>query len=150
MIIAIDLDGTLAQEGEWQGQHHIGEPFPGAVEFCRALVDGGHALILHTRRVAGDRDPRYDEGLSVSARADIVERWLLYHAFPPMGIWVQRGKPGADLFLDDRALRLEPARGTFVGSYDAALHGIGLLMWERERARLAAERAQDKLPGVEP
>jgi hypothetical protein len=26
--IGIDLDGTLAFRGEWQGHNHIGEPIP--------------------------------------------------------------------------------------------------------------------------
>ena len=97
--ICIDLDGTLAEYHGWDGEWtEIGEPLPGAWEFCRALRQAGWRIIIHTCR--GD--------------LDAVRDWLDANTIAYDGINAtdhnaegSSEKPIADVYLDDRAVRFE-------------------------------------------
>jgi len=108
--ICIDLDGTLAEYHGWTGAFApIGEPLPGAWEFCRALRAAGWRIIIHTCR--GD--------------LDAVRDWLDANTIAYDGINAtdhnaegSSEKPIADVYLDDRAVRFE-------GDFSRALRQIG-------------------------
>jgi 5'(3')-deoxyribonucleotidase len=100
-IIAIDLDGVLADYSKgWQGVDNIGDPLPGAVESLKELAED-YDLIIHTTRTSPDVNKAYNSTMLTMFVAD----WLQKHKFPPMKIWTGKGKPIADVYIDDRALR---------------------------------------------
>lgn len=47
MRVAVDFDGTIAQEGHWP---QIGKPIPGAIETVKRILQAGHDVYLWTAR----------------------------------------------------------------------------------------------------
>lgn len=89
-LIAVDLDGTLCN-GEWWGAHHTDpEPNLEMIEKIRALYFKGAHIIIYTAR----RPDSYAQ----------THAWLIKHHVPFHGITMTY-KPGADLYIDDKALR---------------------------------------------
>lgn len=89
-IVAVDVDGVLAQHVHPFDPDAIGPPFDGAAAFTRTLGRGAWVLI-HTCR------PR-----------DVVEPWLKKHSIWFDGIWDGGGKPNVAAFIDDRAIACAP------------------------------------------
>jgi uncharacterized HAD superfamily protein len=87
-LIAIDLDGTLC-EGEFWGD---GDPLP-----IKRMVDkvwewyrGGAHIIIYTARQA--------------RHYPVTHAWLIKNEIPFHGIAMIM-KPGADVYIDDKAIR---------------------------------------------
>lgn len=47
----VDLDGTLARYGRWQGADHVGEPIAPMCDRVRALIADGKEVRIFTARV---------------------------------------------------------------------------------------------------
>jgi len=117
MIVAVDFDGTIVEEGS--------SPLKvrdGAVTALRRLASAGHRLILHTCRLT-DPDAAADaEGRSYADAAEQAEgrareaEMLTFLAETGLDRilvpWRGRGKPPADLYVDDRALQGRIGRPT--------------------------------------
>lgn len=89
-LIAVDLDGTLCTGEFW------GEGEPEVIGEMAALVinlyhKGAHIIIYTARQAKYYRD---------------THAWLLKNGIPFHGIAMQM-KPGADLYIDDKALHVE-------------------------------------------
>ncbi len=109
MIIAIDLDGTLAEYHGFQGLEHIGAPLTGAVAACKVLAAAGHSLMVFSCRTCdaptiGPSSIRNEREVAAAA----IAKWLAGNGFPQMSVWTGDGKPFADVYIDDRALRVAP------------------------------------------
>lgn len=89
-LIAIDLDGTLC-EGQFWGE---GEPKPieEMIAYVKQLYIKGAHIIIYTARQTG----YYTQ----------THAWLIKHSVPFHGITMQM-KPGADIYIDDKALHPE-------------------------------------------
>jgi hypothetical protein len=48
--IGFDLDGTLAEYGEWQGPTHIGKPIPSMIVRVKNYLDNGYEVRIMTAR----------------------------------------------------------------------------------------------------
>jgi hypothetical protein len=107
--ICIDLDGTIAQYTEWQGEDHFGDPIPGVQAALRQLKEGGWTIIVYTTRAARCK----------------IEAYLLEHEIPfdyinenpnqpPDAVG---GKLFAHVYVDDRGLR-------FNGDWEQTLQDI--------------------------
>lgn len=94
-IIAIDLDGTLAK-GEYWGGDIEPQPVPEMIELLRELHLKRAFIIIYTARM-GELYPQ-------------THAWLVKHLVPFHGICMQM-KPGADIYLDDKALNIEDIIG---------------------------------------
>lgn len=89
-LIAVDMDGTLCV-GEYWGRPEDTEPVPNEkiAELVRRLyMEGGH-IVLYTAR-----QPR----MYATTHA-----WLVKHHVPFHGICMTM-KPGADLYIEDKAI----------------------------------------------
>lgn len=101
---AVDLDGVLASWGEWKGWEHIGEPIPGALEFMEWLGSFCRITILTSRTCpTGSPTPRRLELVGTQ-----IKLWLDKHGFPYDEIWIERSKPIANFYIDDRAVPCRP------------------------------------------
>lgn len=89
-LIAVDLDGVLAQ-GEFWGE---GDPMPqkDMRDFLWSIYKKGAHIIIYTAR-----QPRYYPE---------THAWLLKNEIPFHGIAMCM-KPGADLYIDDKAMHPE-------------------------------------------
>jgi capsule biosynthesis phosphatase len=98
--IAVDLDGTLAsQDGGWRGFQYIGPPIMSVVRELRKEKKAGARIVLHTCRVTTLDNKVNPESL------DTIRDWLKKHRVPVDEIWMGTGKPWADAYWDDKAVR---------------------------------------------
>jgi len=106
--VCIDLDGTLAKYDGWKGVHSIGEPFPFAKEWLED-VSTRYRIVIHTCRtnlqmngkelVGSDQD-------KISQLVNIVKGWFHKHDLRYDHIWCEIGKPPAEYYIDDRAIKV--------------------------------------------
>ncbi len=86
--IMIDLDGVISTE-ERTFERALAKPLPGAREALQRLRAAGHTIIIYT----GRGWPEYR----------MTRQWLDDHGMVYDAIHM--GKPIADVWIDDRALR---------------------------------------------
>lgn len=98
--IAVDLDGTLAQYGEWKGDDVIGDPIPAMVSRLEKEESDGATIVVFTTR--GD----------VPARIKPVKAWLKEHGLPAWEV-TNIKKPTYTEMWDDRARRVQKNTGRF-------------------------------------
>lgn len=116
--ICLDVDGVLADDtsGLPYGDR---SPYPWAAALLGRLAAAGHELVYCTARYMskcdGDQKRAHDLG-----HRELCE-WLKRHDFPPGEVYL--GKPAAEIYLDDRACRVESNRG--IDSWDNLLRLLG-------------------------
>lgn len=95
-VFCFDLDGTLCTNTH--GDYESAQPFPWAVERVNALAAAGHRIVVFTARgsTTGVDWRELTEGQ--------LRRWGV--AFDELRL----GKPGADVYVDDRALHTDAWR----------------------------------------
>ena len=94
--LAVDLDGTLAQD-VWSPttyKNPIGPPIPGNLVKLQAAVAQGYKIVIHTARPSSDYEA--------------IETWLLEHGIPFRSIVT--GKVLAYRYVDDRAINADAER----------------------------------------
>jgi hypothetical protein len=100
-IIALDYDGTIVTNS-WP-EH--GKPLPDAARSIKKLLND-FDIIIHTCRIApygvhGEKRSPIDVAKEVKA----IDRKLKSMGLPTMEIHQDPWKPGADIYLDDKAMR---------------------------------------------
>ncbi len=127
MRICIDLDGVICSLRRPEQKYAELEPVPGAVEKLRALRAAGHFIIIFTARHM--KTCGGNVGQVVARQGAVTLEWLTRH-----GIEYDEfhfGKPHADVYIDDNALR-------FTGWEQIAVDGWTLP--QRTEGKLAEER----------
>lgn len=107
MRICIDLDGTILEfswdRWEKEGQKYWDVPKDKAVETLHILRAMGHYLVIYTSRILTEINPGYTRQELI----ENVEHALKRYNIPYDEIWTEKGKPIADLYIDDRGYRFE-------------------------------------------
>lgn len=101
MRICIDLDGVVCHLRRPEQSYADVEPMPGAVAKLRTLRAHGHYVILYTARHMKTCDGNV--GKVIARVGAITLAWLDKHGVEYDEIHF--GKPWADLYLDDNAVR---------------------------------------------
>lgn len=101
MRICIDLDGVISQLKQAGETYADVVPVPGAVEKLRALRAAGHTVIIHTARHM--KTCQGNVGQVVARVGTLTLEWLARHGVEYDEIYF--GKPWADVYIDDNALR---------------------------------------------
>jgi hypothetical protein len=113
--IAVDFDGVLhGYRDGWRDGAIYDAPVDGAASSLRRLRKHGYRVLVHSTR-ANDVIHRLR-----------MEDWLKHHEIPFDEIWCEPGKPIAEFYIDDRAIRFT--------SWDDALRAV--LSSPSEQARL--------------
>ncbi len=86
--IMVDLDGVICTEEVFHDRP-LATPIDGAREALRKLRAAGHVVVIYTARSWGEYR--------------ITKHWLDQHGFEYDGLHM--GKPVADVWIDDRAVR---------------------------------------------
>lgn len=89
-VVAVDLDGTLCA-GEFWGEGEP-EPIQPMIDKLWGWYKAGAHVIIYTAR-----QPEYYA---------VTHAWLIKHKVPFHGIAMLM-KPGADVYIDDKALNVE-------------------------------------------
>lgn len=98
--IGVDLDGTLAKYGSWQGDTVIGEPVPAMVERVKQWLSEGKTVKIFTARAA-----------NMSAEAQqAIQTWSLEHIGQVLPITCEKD-PGMTELWDDKAVRVQENTG---------------------------------------
>jgi len=101
--IAIDIDGCLAKYIGWQGPDRFGEVSKFTLHLLEKRIKKHPNLkiIIHTCRVLNFNDnsinPEY---------VKCIETWLKQNNIPYNEIWTKLGKPFANEYWDDNALKV--------------------------------------------
>ena len=103
MRICIDLDGVICRLRKPGQTYAEVEPVSGAVERLRSLKAAGHYLIICTARHMKTCDGNI--GKVVARQGAVTLHWLERHGIEYDEIHF--GKPHAQVYLDDNALRFE-------------------------------------------
>ena len=103
MRICIDLDGVICRLKNGQEGYADLLPVPGAVEKLRALRRAGHYLIILSARHMKTCDGNV--GKVIARQGATTLEWLARHGVEYDEIHF--GKPFADIYIDDNALRFE-------------------------------------------
>ena len=90
MIIAVDLDGVIAEEMRTHSRS-LATPMPGAQAGMQALREAGHRIIIYTARSW--------------VEYEMTKDWLEKHAIAHDELIM--GKPVVDKFIDDRAIQFQ-------------------------------------------
>lgn len=98
--IGVDLDGTLAMYGEWQGYLHIGEPIPEMVKRVQEWLDAGIEVRIFTARLDGGG----------AHAAQIIKLWCKQHIGQMLEVTNVKTAGMIELW-DDRAVRVERNTG---------------------------------------
>ncbi len=101
MRVCIDIDGTLCEIKQAHQTYADVQPLAGAVEQLKAMRDAGYYIILATARHMKTCDANV--GMVIARQGKTLLQWLDDHQIEYDEIWF--GKPNADLYIDDRALR---------------------------------------------
>lgn len=101
MRVCIDIDGTLCEIKQAHQTYADVQPLAGAVEQLKAMRDAGYYIILATARHMKTCDSNV--GMVIARQGKTLLQWLDEHEIEYDEIWF--GKPNADLYIDDRALR---------------------------------------------
>lgn len=147
--IALDFDGVVhAYTSPWTSPLDIhDEPVPGALAFIRCRLAAGWVIILHTARFMHNVPLHLTavEEIDLDSRANAVLVWFVLHggddivASENFHLWLHGGKPHADVYLDDRALRFD---GVFPG--EAAL-AAAAVTWNKPGAAGDLPKPADRI-----
>ena len=99
--IAIDLDGTICPIKRPDESYGDLVPLPGAVEGIRALRRAGYVVVIVTARNMATCEGNL--GRVMKNVGLLTLTWLAQHGVEYDEIYF--GKPNADLYIDDRAMR---------------------------------------------
>ena len=95
--IGVDLDGTIAEYGEWIGPNHIGNPVPLMVDRVKAWIKSGWTVKIVTARV-------YREGPRSKVR-EAIDSWCLEHIGQVLEVTCEKDYDMVELW-DDRAVQV--------------------------------------------
>jgi len=103
MRICIDLDGVICNLREPGQTYADVEPIRGATDKLRALRAAGHYIIIYSARHMKTCDGNV--GKVIARQGATTLAWLTRHGIEFDEIHF--GKPHADVYIDDNALRFE-------------------------------------------
>ncbi|MBI3429115.1 MAG: capsular biosynthesis protein [Actinobacteria bacterium] len=101
MRICIDIDGVICELRVADQNYADLEPISGATEVIRKLRNDGHYIILQTARHM--KTTESNVGAVLARQGMVTLKWLQDHGIEYDEIYF--GKPWADLYIDDNALR---------------------------------------------
>lgn len=116
MRIVIDLDGTICRIKRSGQSYEELEPLTGAVEKIRQLRASRHYIIIQTARNMATCESNL--GKVMKNVGLITLEWLEKHGVEYDEIYF--GKPNANVYIDDRALRYETWDGITLDSLQKA------------------------------
>lgn len=117
--IGVDLDGTLANYGGWQGPDHIGAPIMPMVERVQEWLYQGQTVKIFTARVAATLR-QTDAGNSDSVefaeqQIKLIQAWCLKYIGQALEVTATKDF-GMIALYDDRAVQVEMNTGKIISN----------------------------------
>ena len=102
--ICFDFDGVLAAYDEWENGK-IGDPLPEGIRLAQLCEKQGYKIVINTCRT----HPQHGAG-NQREQFLAIKKWLYDNKVSYD--WVEmKGKPIADVYVDDRGLKFEQKAG---------------------------------------
>lgn len=100
-VFCVDVDGTLAEYQGWLGYENIGEPIQSVIKDLREAMSTKiwPYVIIHTCRVTTADNRVIPQAVAA------LKAWLDKNEVPHDEIWLGTGKPYANEYWDDKAVR---------------------------------------------
>lgn len=108
--IGVDLDGTLAEYGGWQGELHIGKPVPIMLDRVKAWRELGVEVRIFTARVAEGAFNLDGSRHSVEHIREAIQTWCEEHVGERLPVTNQKDYAMVELW-DDRCVQVIPNTG---------------------------------------
>lgn len=108
-VVCVDLDGVLAEYGGYYGPFDIGEPYPWAEELLVKIKNLGYEIVVFSTRGQCE----IWQWLETAK----LKQYVNYVNVNPNFVQNNPGKPVANFYVDDRALR-------FNGNVDETITNI--------------------------
>lgn len=118
--ILIDVDGTLCETRQPHECYKNVKIKEGAAEALKEWKAQGHYIIIYTARNMGKYNNNI--GLIIANQAPILQEWLKRHEIPYDELHF--GKPLADVFIDDRAVRFDDSWENIKEKVDSILEAL--------------------------
>jgi len=109
MIVALDFDGVLAFYDGWMGPLDFGEINPEGEKLADALNEAGFKIIVYTCRNNITMNMRNNVS-NIEIENALIE-WLVDHDLGFCELYVDSGKPFANVYVDDRAVNFPANKG---------------------------------------
>lgn len=103
MRICIDIDGTICELKNYIGDYSKVRPLPGVVQFIKQRKKCGDQIILYTARHM--KSCSGNVGMVIAKQGKTLLDWLEENNIEFDEIYF--GKPNADVYIDDNAIRFE-------------------------------------------
>ena len=113
--IGVDLDGTLAEYGTWQGPDHIGRPIPRMVARVKNWLAQELEVRIFTARVGNTGDfvensQMFDSSEFAKQQVDVIQNWCEKHIGVRLPVTATKDYGMIELW-DDRCVQVEPNTG---------------------------------------
>ena len=109
--ICFDFDGVLASYDEWK-DGAIGKPIPCGVKLAKLCHEAGYKIVINICRT----HPQHGAG-NQREQFLAIKKWLYDNKVPYD--WVEmKGKPIADVYIDDRGMYFDQDLGKTMKTYD--------------------------------
>jgi len=112
--VGVDLDGTLAEENEWVGPSHIGDPIPNMVNRVKEWLANGVDVRILTARVSANNVGR-DESLAA------IDKWTTAVFGQTLPCRACKDQYMIQLW-DDRCVQVVHNKGDRVGDVNVGEH----------------------------
>jgi len=120
--ICLDLDGVICALRRPDQSYADLDPMPGAIQAIKRLRADGHVVIIQTARHMKTCDGNV--GMVLAKQGAVTLEWLSRHGVEFDEIYF--GKPWADVYLDDNAVRFTGWEGLELGTVVSAEMTLGL------------------------
>lgn len=107
MVIAVDLDGTLAYYDHWRGPEHIGRPISKMMDRVRVWIGQGEEVVIFTARVS------VTDGEAANYAQHHIAKWLRKHGLGNLEITCIKSM-NFSVIYDDRAIQVEQNTGVLL------------------------------------
>lgn len=105
-VIAVDLDGTIfdfdLESWHEYGMAYFGEPKADVIQALKELRKLGYEIVIYSSRFTPS-----ESSYAIVAAINFVSRALAKNGIPYDRLWVREGKPHADYYIDDKAMKFE-------------------------------------------
>jgi len=117
--ICVDLDNTLISEENSEMDEMV--PTDGAVDAMLQITNEGHRVSVFTHRFAPMPEIKKQQ------LKEELQQKLMAVGFPEMEIWTGTTKPGADIFIDDKAVTFDKDWGLALAQMQMMLEERGII-----------------------
>jgi len=133
-VIAVDCDGVIhAYSKSWEGGILYDEPVKDTKEGIQKLKDAGYHIMIYTTRT----NPDYRNEKEPEQIAQLKE-YLKKYEIPYDEIWTGKGKPMADMYIDDRAI-------PFTGDWNKTIQDVeNFKVWNKSKDYMSSAEVNFK------